>query len=741
MADIFLGNVLIVEFGDRLAVGLCGALLQRLGANVIVVEADPVTVTRGPKWTHRPVLVAGKQCLETDFDDTHHIEVLAELLGRADVVLTSSDWSAPLPAAIKAVLAAAPIVCDMTAFGNTGPLAGERYTDSMLQSIAGLMDTTGSDDGLPTATGVPITECGVAVYATAGVLCALRGRRMLAAPQRVDVSMFDTAVSMLSTFLPGHFVGESPKRIGNRHTSMSPWNTYPAKDGWVLMCSASDEMWGRVCGIIGRDDLGRDPRFANMPGRVKHADEADAAILPWIKRHTVHECVEIFIAAAVPCGPVYTIRELLLDPNLLSRGAFARLKDPTSGVEIVIPGPLIRGSRACGQTPTQIPSIGRDYCAVAKSESRDEPQKTGLRGLPTVNGVLAGIRVLEMGSYTTSPLAARNLGALGAYVVKVEPPSGELSRASPPHSEGQSYFCTLSNSDKRSVAVDLQTDAGKTFFRQLLAKADVFVENMKPGALDRFAFGCDEIDKINPRLVYCSVSGFGAGSPLAKRPAMDSTIQGMAGIMDLTRQGGVPFKVGISISDILGGQFALVAILAGLEYRERTGKGQFIDLSMQEVSAWLTQFFWNGDIDQHPDGRVVKCRDGHVYVPNGADQEVAVRPPVMASFDGLADICAVMTKRDVESRLASQGIRCVPVNTVSEVAAHPQTVARGLIVWGQSKGGKAWPLLACPIRLHPFPAVVGRAIGAVGADLHEVLHDWDICTGGSAAIGDKQMIA
>ncbi|MCE9640600.1 MAG: CoA transferase [Betaproteobacteria bacterium] len=536
--DTFLDNVSVVELGDRLAVGLCGGLLQRLGADVVVVERG--APARESKWAHRPLLAAGKQILPLDFGDVRETARLANLLANADVVLISSDRDAPLPATCKYLLDAVPIVCDITAFGHSGPCSGESYTDTMMQAMAGLMDTTGSADGPPTATQVPITECGAAVFAAAGVLCGLHGKKTITVPQRVDVAMFDTAVSMLSTFLPGHFAGAAPQRMGNRHPSMSPWNAYPAQDGWVLLCSASNEMWKRVCGVIGRRDLVQDARFTTMPGRVKFADEVDATVLPWIRDHAVNECVEKFTAAGVPCGPVYKIEELLADANLQARGAFARLRDPASGEEIAIPGPLIRGSSACGQAPAHIPDAGVSKAGVKAKPPRNAPRATTPSHAMPGSGVLAGIRVLEMGSYTTAPLAARNLGALGAYVVKLEPPAGELSRASPPHVDGQSYFCTLSNSDKRCVAVDLQTAAGKALFTQLLAKADVFVENMKPGALERFGFGPTPIAAINPALVYCSVSGFGAGSPLAGRPAMDSTIQGMAGVMDLTRQDDTP---------------------------------------------------------------------------------------------------------------------------------------------------------------------------------------------------------
>jgi len=727
MTDTFLAKPLVVELGDRLAVGLCGGLLQRLGAEVVVVEhaAGRDAPARESKVFHRPVLVAGKQSRRIDFAVAYDVAALAELLQRADVVVTSTDRDPPLPAAVKMVLDAVPVVCDVTAFGNTGPYARVPYTDAMMQAMAGLMDTTGAADGPPTASKVPITECGAAVFAAAGVLCALRGTKLSPGPQRANVTMFDTAVSLLSTFLPGHFAGATPRRIGNRHPSMSPWNAYLASDGWVLLCSASNEMWKRVCVVIGRPDLAQEARFGTMPGRVKYAEDVDATMLPWIRNHTVNECVEKFTAAGVPCGPVYTMAELLTDSNLAARGAFTRVADAVSGAEITVPGPLIRGSCANGRVPERIPvnDVRLDVEAAIHNRTGSESGKRA--AAPTDAGVLDGIRVLEMGSYTTAPLAARNLGALGAYVVKLEPPTGELSRASPPHVDGQSYFCTLSNSDKRCVAVDLQTETGRSLFTRLLAKADVFVENMKPGALDRFGFGRDQLLAINPALVYCSVSGFGAGSLLAGRPAMDSTIQGMAGIMDLTRQNDTPFKVGISISDILGGQFALLAVLAGLAYRDRTGKGQFIDLSMQEVSAWLTQFFWNGGVALPSDGRVVQCRDGYVYV----------------SRDGTSSSCVEMTKAEAEQHFKTRGMWCVPVNSVSEVAVHPQTLARELIVQGRARDGRTWPLLACPIKLQPRPAVVSRAIGSVGADLAEVLQDWGIAGDVQAEIHNEKMHA
>lgn len=631
-------------------------------------------------------------------------DALRRLIAGADIVLTASDEPTDPAHDLKGPLRDVPVVCDVSAFGSSGPLAGAAYTDGMLQAFAGMVDTTGTPEAPPVVSRIPLLECTAAVFAAAGALAALRSRRRCVHPHRVEVAMFDTAVSMLSTFLPTHLVGGSPRRMGNRHPSMAPWNAYHARGGWLLLCSASDDMWGRVCDVVGRPELKHDPRFCNMAGRVANAAAADAVLEPWIAAHTMAENLAAFVAAAVPCGPVSTISEVLRDPNLLARQAFSEIADGAARRRV--PGPLIHGSPARGRAP----AAPQRVAAPGELRSRSGSAYTSASGARAAERPLEGVRVLEMGSYTTAPLAARNLGALGAYVVKAEPPNGELSRASPPYRDGQSYFCTMSNSDKRSVAVDLRTAEGRALFGELLERADVFVENMKPGVLGRFGFGSEDIARMNPRLVYCSVSGYGSTSPLADRPAMDTTIQGMAGIMDLTRGDGVPYKTGISISDLLGGQFALLAILAALEYRERTGDGQTIDLSMQELSAWLTQFAWNDSAGVSA-GTVCMCRDGYVYAAaEGFDRD---------AVEGL-------TREEAVTMLAARGVRAVPVNSVSEVAAHAQTGARGLIVERPDNRGRLWPLLASPIRIAPVSVEVRRAFGAVGEDLAEVQRDWGI---------------
>jgi crotonobetainyl-CoA:carnitine CoA-transferase CaiB-like acyl-CoA transferase len=315
---------------------------------------------------------------------------------------------------------------------------------------------------------------------------------------------------------------------------------------------------------------------------------------------------------------------------------------------------------------------------------------------------LAGLRVLEIGQYTTAPLVARNLGALGAEVLKIEPPNGDAARGWPPQQHGQGYFFTLSNSDKRSVCLDLRDSGDRERFASLLRAADVLVENLKPGSLDKLGFDAAARERINPALVYCAISGFGADAAYPGRPAFDTVIQAMSGIMDSIRVNGVPQKTGISFADILGGLFALVGTLGALVSRDQTGSGDALDISMQDAAAWITQW-QRAELDgirRHPS--IVRCADGYVAV------EAVMETPV--------DITAAAetTRAALVDRLAQRGIAAAAVHSIAEVADSSQARERTLLRRVHDSAGRDWPVFSSPIRLRTYAPGAKAAIGPLG---------------------------
>ena len=198
--------------------------------------------------------------------------------------------------------------------------------------------------------------------------------------------------------------------------------------------------------------------------------------------------------------------------------------------------------------------------------------------------------------------------------------------------------------------------------------------------------------------------------------------------MDLIRAAdGVPYKTGISIADLAGGQFALVAALAALAYRDRTGRGQVIDLSMHAVSAWLTHSAWNPSLSRAQSICLIHCADGYVVAESDRSEAArAIAGARVNKADPIVLDAAKKTREDIVALLAQRTIACAPVLRVSEAAQHPQTAARGSIITGLTASGMRWPLLACPLRYSKTLATVRRAIGPAGADAAEVIADWEL---------------
>ncbi len=374
------------------------------------------------------------------------------------------------------------------------------------------------------------------------------------------------------------------------------------------------------------------------------------------------------------------------------------LHDPVSSTIAMVPDTLLRTTPPVASLATVIPSwdSGREAAVALPPRAAPVPPHVITPSLP-----LAGVRVLEIGQYTTAPHAARQLALLGAEVIKIEPIEGEASRAWPPHLDGQGLFFTMNNSNKRSVAMDLRRDEDRAQFRMLLGTSDVLIENLKPGSLERLGFGRHEQLAINPRLIYCAISGFGVDSAYPGRAAFDTVVQAMSGIMALTQAEDGPVKLGPSIADIGGGTFGFFAVLVLLEIRDRAGAAASLDLSMQDVAAWLTHTVWNGAAV--PLHSVIECTDGAVAVAG------RWTPDKRAS------------QAETLAALATTGLTAVPVRTVAEAAEASQTVARTLIERATDANGRSWSLFSPPYRLSGTSFVSPSPIGQLGEGNAELL--------------------
>ncbi len=665
-----------MEVGDRLAVGACGSLLAHLGADVTLLE--PAQRWNADKWAHRAGAAASKRSIAIDTSDHADRELMVALIGEADVVVTSSDRCA-FDILGSAAQHRGAVVCDLTAFGSTGPMSGVPASDALVQAYTGAADTTGRRDGPPLLIGAPVLEMETAAYGAAAVLAALWSGQSDRVGQRVEVAMYDVGVNALLAFLGLPLTGQSVTRDGNRHLALAPWNAYRATDGWVQICAPSDDLWRRLCAVMEAPALVSDLRFATPSLRLKHVDAIDGIVRSWVAPRTVAACVDLLTRQVIPAGHIIDLQDLPMEPNLLHRGMVHRLQDPETGTTVSLPGsPLARGF------VPRIPAVDSGRAQSQLSPRPEEVPRTTTRHRAADQPPLAGVRVIEIGMNTVAPLAGRHLAALGADVIKVEPPRGDSNRWNPPlRDDGQSYVFALSNTGKRGIVLDLMRDDDSEVLWDLLATADILIENLKPGSLERLGFGHRAVRERTPRVVYCSINGFGHDSLYPDRPALDTVIQATSGLMGATKDDGVPYKAGISIGDQIGGQLGLVAVLAGLHGRQRTGEGCSIDLTMQDGVAWVT----------HP-----------VWAPEH-------RPKSSVDLQG-------------GRWLVNDATGTAPVLTVDEVLAHPQTKERGLLLDVPTADGSRWTAVETPMRFEASTVGVTSAmpnLGHIDPDLNSEL--------------------
>ncbi|MGB7542322.1 MAG: CaiB/BaiF CoA-transferase family protein [Burkholderiales bacterium] len=383
---------------------------------------------------------------------------------------------------------------------------------------------------------------------------------------------------------------------------------------------------------------------------------------------------------------------------------------------------------------------------------------------------LSHIRVLDLSRILAGPWASQNLADLGAEVIKIERPgAGDDTRSwGPPFLKDRdgrdtresAYYLSV-NRGKKSVTLDLSAPEGQRIARELAAKSDVLIENYKVGGLANYGLAYADIRKINPRIIYCSITGFGQSGPASHRPGYDFVFQGMGGLMSITgerddRPGGGPQKVGIAVTDVLTGMYASLAITAAIAHRERTGLGQHIDVALLDSIVALganqiLNYFTSGKIpgrygNAHANVvpyEVFATADGHIILAVGNDGQFAsfckaAGQPELAADERYAtmpgrivnrgtlipllrEIFRQRTSRQWIAELEAAGVPCGPINNYQEVFADPQVRHRGLKVDIPHPAGVACPSVASPMRFSETPVEYKLPPPLLGEHTREVL--------------------
>ena len=401
--------------------------------------------------------------------------------------------------------------------------------------------------------------------------------------------------------------------------------------------------------------------------------------------------------------------------------------------------------------------------------------------MTTPIGPLTGLRVLDLTRVLAGPTCTQMLGDLGAEVIKIErPEAGDDTRgfAPPfvPNTKESAYFVGV-NRNKKSVTLDIAKPEGQAIIHKLLEHCDILVENFKVGALAKYGLGYEQLAKTHPRLIYCSITGFGQTGPYAPRPGYDALIQAMGGVMSLTGEpNGSPQKVGVPVADLFAGLYGCIGILAAVNHRNNTGQGQQIDIGMLDTHvAWLANqgmnYLATGENpprlgNQHPNiapYQEFPTKDGYIILAVGNDptferfckafgQEALLADPRFATnpirvqnrqlvTDTLTPVMKSKTTAEWIDALEALKIGCGPINTLEQVFADPHVQAREMVVDMAHGSGEKVKVIANPVKLSATPPSYRSAPPVLGEHTNAVLTDvLKMSAGEIAALKDKGIL-
>jgi CoA:oxalate CoA-transferase len=391
---------------------------------------------------------------------------------------------------------------------------------------------------------------------------------------------------------------------------------------------------------------------------------------------------------------------------------------------------------------------------------------------------LDGIKVLDLTRILSGPFCTMTLGDMGAEIIKVEAyPHGDDSRENPPFVEGESMYFVSLNRNKKSIVINLKTEEGKKLLYKMAKEADILVENFKPGTTQKLKADYSVIKEINPGIIYCSISGFGQDGPYSSRPAYDSVVQAMSGIWSVTgHPGGVPTRVGTSIGDVFGGVFAIIGILGALRYRDQTGHGQYIDISMLDslvavVVGQIARYYGTGIVPKPVGNRhatatpfdLFDTRDGGIVIavqkntmfaslckalgcPELIDDSRFTSNAERCIYQEelkrlLTDILVTKTTKEWMDILVDAGVACGPLNTIADVVNDPHIRARKMItdVTGHPKLDVIhYP--SSPLKYSECECAIERPAPVLGQHTEEILKRFGLSDEDIASLKAQEVI-
>jgi crotonobetainyl-CoA:carnitine CoA-transferase CaiB-like acyl-CoA transferase len=756
-----LDGINLVEFDSNLGAAYATMLLAENGAHAVKVEPPGGSRERGTPHFH--VLNRSKRALELDLDDRASQARIADLVRWADIVVTGFTPGRLKqlrldPESIRRINPRA-IALGVPPLGSHGPDADFDANDDLVAARGGITGSQWARSGNPVALVFPASSYSAGVMAATAAVAALLTRGTNGAGQAVEVSMLSGALSLHTGAILRHEKMTSPY-----HGPQDPLGPIPvyrlfeaadSKSKYLFAACGNATFWGKFAIAIERPDLVGDPRFENAPWGIasEHWQPLKDIVEPIIRTRTRDEWLSILRECDVPCAPVMTRHEFIDHPQTRALGMRHEIDDPALGRMIQMGLPVFLNGTP-GEITGPAPQAGDDRAALRwlAEPTRDSPLKTDLR--VTEKPPLDGVTVLDFASYIAGSYGPMILAQLGAKVIKIESLEGDSFR--------HFGFGFLGwNQGKRGLSVNLASAEGREIILGLADKADIVVENLRPGRMRKFGFDYETLAARNPRIIYMSVNAFGNRGPEHNQPGFDPLLQARSGAM--AAQGGHhghPVYLTCAICDYGAAMLSAFGCVLALRARELTGRGQFCETSLLQ-SAMAMQAgefaFYNGRPDMENGGpehrgrsavsRAYVCRDSQWLfislsnetqwkalltimpgLPNTNWHAAAAEPNEGRLASALVEQFAKLDRDDALAALKKSAIPATRVNPIRELFGDPQVVANDLIAevphtqWGRVQQTGLLTKFAAT------PGTIDRAAPLLGEHTDEILREYLGCS-------------
>ena len=666
-SNLALEGLLVVEYGSLVAAPYCTKLLADGGAQVVKVEPP-----QGEELRHRvhsfaedeghsqaglfQFLNTNKRSVTLDISDVEGRKKLLGLLADADILV----WNGPpalgrkLRLGYRNLRATNPrlIVTAITPCGMTGPYRDFKGDEFILYNLGGLgYASPGLPDHVvkpssepPLHARAPVADIATGLMGAVATMSAVFARKLDGMGRQVDVSGMESVASMVVRNMGIYSYireinGRLPKIFAHQPNAM-----LPCKDGWVVIATPYGQHWDRFVELLGNPEWASLEVFANGRLRAAYWDALRPLLEEWTTRYTGEEIMSMTQSRSIPCFPAFGVRQMVDSEHIKARDFMWTV--PVEGKSAKVPGPLFKLMETPHTLRTPAPGPGQhnsDMSNVPRRPPSSQPRPR--TGMP-----LEGVRVLDLGQVVSAPYCGRMLAWNGADVIQVESRRRITTRGSPPfaynqHGLNMSATYNLTGANKRSCTLNLATPQGVELFKRLVRVSDVVVENYATRTMPNLGLGYETLRQSNPGIIMLSLSAFGRTGPMKEYVGMHSAVNLFSGVGGMAGYGPEdrPRILGSVLPDTLTGTAACLAILESLYYRNRTGKGQYIDISMSEtfinlIPGAVAEYTRNGRELSPLGNRDPGRAPNGVYRCKGTDNWVAIAVTTEEEWSALCDV-------------------------------------------------------------------------------------------------------